>query len=348
MMAPILYHLMIPRPRAPRPDAVVQEAEALRAHFGGELVYLNPARRPGSLYPERLYGLHRLPALRRRESAFRLHHVYNAHLLLFPYLRWLRRPIIYSVAAGLRPSRRIERARLSALAAIVVSSERDRRSLAESGLDNVHVIRSGIDLSRFTPAPTPEAPGFRLLAGSAPWTEDQFRSKGVTALLAAAEVRWDLRPVFLWRGLLFERMREEIAQRHLEKRVRVINEWVNVNEVLAGVHAAVVLASDATLVKAFPHSLLEALAVGRPVLVSRALPMAEYVERTGCGQVVETVSGAGVLEALERLESNYEAHREAALRVGRRDFSRQALVRAYGQLYESVSEQSLWHHPRCL
>lgn len=332
----ILYHLTIPRPSQPAFDAVVQEAEALRAQFGGEIAYLNPARRPGSLYPERLYGLHRLPHLRRRESTVRLHHVYNSHLFHFPYLNWLRRPIIYSVTAGLRPQRPGNLNKLGQLEAIVVSNEHDRAMLRGWGLENVHAIRPGIDVSHFSPTPPPPGPDFTLLAGSAPWTEAQFQTKGIEALLEAAKVRPDLRLIFLWRGLLFEEMEERVARRRLQERVEVINRWVDVNEVLASVHAAVVLADDATLVKAFPHSLLEALAAGRPVLVSRVLPMADYVERMGCGQVIETVGRESVLKALTELEKNYEICQTAALRVGQRDFSREALLEVYGHLYTSV------------
>lgn len=332
-----LYHLTIPRPAQPALDAVVQEVENLRSRFGGQLLYLNPAHRPGSLYPERFYGLHRLPFLRRQEATVRLHHVYNSRPFFFPYLRWLRRPIIYSVTAGLKPSLRHGYLKgMERLPAIVVSNERDRETLRGCGLKNVYLIQPGIDTSRFSPAPPPAGSGFTLLAGSAPWTAAQFRSKGVEALLAAAEARPDLRLVFLWRGLLFEAMQTQVAQRGLQARVEVINQRVDVNEVLTNVHAAVVLASDATLVKAFPHSLLEALAAGRPVLVSRALPMADYVAQTGCGQEVEAVSAGGVLAALARLEANYEACRAAALQVGQRDFSRQALAEAYGRLYASA------------
>ena len=332
-----LYHLMIPQPEQPALDAVVQEVESLQARFGGQVVYLNPAHRPGSLYPERFYGLRHLPYLLRQEATVRLHHVYNAHPFFFPYLRWLRRPIIYSVTAGLKPS--LKHSHLKGLerpSAIVVSSERDQTTLRKWGLENVHVIRPGIDTSRFSPVAPPTGPGFTLLAGSAPWTEAQFRSKGVEALLAAAEAHPDLWLVFLWRDMFFETMQTRVAQCGLQRRVEVINRWVDVNEILARVHAAVVLAADTTLVKAFPHSLLEALAAGRPVLVSRALPMADYVAQIGCGQVVEEVSPEAVLAALARLEASYETCQAAALRVGQRDFSRQALVEAYGRLYRAV------------
>jgi len=333
----LLYHLMIPRPDVPALDAVVQEVESLQSRFGGERVYLNPAHRPGSLYPERLYGLHRLPYLRRQEATVRLHHVYNSHLFFFPYLRWLRRPIVYSVTTGLGSwSGRVDLKKVGRLAAIVVSNERDRATLRDGGVENVRVVRPGIDTSRFGPSPPPSVSGFRLLAGSSPWTEAQFRSKGVEALLAAARARPDLRLIFLWRGLLVEEMQARVAGWGLHGRVEVINRRVDVNEVLTGVHAAVVLASDATLVKAFPHSLLESLAAGRPVLVSRTLPMADYVEQTGCGEVVDTVSFEGVLAALARLEARYKACRAAALGVGQQDFSRQALVETWGRLYKEM------------
>ena len=335
----ILFHLTIPRPQNPALDAVVQEAQTLRAHSGGELVYLNPARHPGSRYPERLYGLHCLPFLRRSEATMALHHVFNPHLFAFPYLRWLRRPIVYTVTAGLRSLQPPALQRMQRLAAIVVTNRRDRETCASWGLENVTVIRPGIDTSRFVVTPPPISTGFTLLAASAPWTEAQFVSKGVDALLAAAEQRHDLRVVFLWRGLLYEQMQRRVAQRGLHDRVQVANREVDVAAVLAGVHAAVVLATDPSLVKAFPHSLMEALAAGRPVLVSRDLPMAHYVTQTGCGQVVESVTPKGLLNALNALERHYGESQASAATVGQRDFDQTRLVSAYEGIYQDASAQ---------
>ena len=333
----ILYHLTIPRSAKPHLDAVVREAEFLRARFSGLIEYVNPALRPGSLYPERLYGMHALPRLRRMEDQVRLHHVFNPWLYRFPYLRWLRLPIVYSVTGSLGPRPELRNlSGLAELSRVVVNSQRDQLILAEAGLENVRIVRPGIDLSHFSPEPVPTGPGFTLLAGSAPWTRPQFISKGVDALLDAALARPDLRLVFLWRNLLTEEMKERVARRGLEERVEVIDRVVDVNQVLARVHAAVVLADDPTLVKGFPHSLLESLAAGRPVLVSKALSMASYVMEMGCGQVVHQVTAEEVLEALTRLEERYQASREAALRVGKRDFSRESMLEAYGRVYAEV------------
>ncbi len=177
---------------------------------------------------------------------------------------------------------------------------------------------------------------FRLLVGSAPWTEAQFAGKGVDALLEAARQNANLHLVFLWRGVLYNEMNQRVQQLGLEGRVTVINKFVDVNAILATVHAAVVLSTDARIIKPYPHSLLEALAAGRPVLVSKAIPMADYVTQTGCGLVVESVSAAGVLAAIESLSTRYAQFQTTAQTVGARDFSREAMVSAYHKLYNRL------------
>jgi glycosyltransferase involved in cell wall biosynthesis len=91
------------------------------------------------------------------------------------------------------------------------------------------------------------------------------------------------------------------------------------------------------LVKAYPHSLLEALAAGRPVVVSDGNPMAEYVRDTGCGRVVPGLEEAHLLEGIQQLRQNYEACRTRASEVGRRDFSQEDLVTAHRDVYHALT-----------
>lgn len=333
----VLFHLTIPRPENPALDAVVQEAQALLAHAGGELLYANPARHPGSRFPERLYGFHRLPYLRRNEASVDLHHVFNPHLFPFPYLRWLRRPIVYTITAGLRREEPANLREARRFAAIVVTNRRDQALLASWGFGDTRVIRPGIDTARFRVTPPPASAEFRLLAASAPWTHEQFTSKGVDALLDVAEQTKDLRLVFLWRGLLFEEMLRRVASRGLHDRVQIINRQVDVAAELTRAHAAVVLADDPSLVKAFPHSLMEAVAAGRPVLLSRVLPMADYVGETGCGTIAEAVDADALLAALDALRRGYSEFQSSASAVGQRDFGQERMVSAYQALYADVS-----------
>jgi glycosyltransferase involved in cell wall biosynthesis len=55
-----------------------------------------------------------------------------------------------------------------------------------------------------------------------------------------------------------------------------------------------------------PGACLEAAALGRPLLVSRETNLAEYVERSGAGLVLEETSAAGVAHALGHAQQLYE------------------------------------------
>jgi glycosyltransferase involved in cell wall biosynthesis len=123
---------------------------------------------------------------------------------------------------------------------------------------------------------------------------------------------------------------------HLEKQVVVLNQRVDVNQVLASVHASITLAADPAIVRAYPHSLMDSLAAGKPILVSQAIPMADYVEQTGCGKVVESVTPASILSAVQALAREYQGLQKSAQQVGQRDFGQAAMLASFQQVYEHV------------
>jgi glycosyltransferase involved in cell wall biosynthesis len=331
----ILYHLTIPPPQMPECEAISQEIDALCAHFGGALSYINPNRQSPIYVPRLLFGFHQLRQLRTQEKDFDLHQLYNPDPFPFPILYTLRRPIIYSLTGGVT-HKRVNAAFFAKMAAVTVTDERSLTYLESHGLNNVFRVHPGIDTRRFTHTPTPLESEIRLMVGSAPWTKGQFKTKGVDALLEAAQRMPELRLIFLWRGVLMEEMERRVRGMGLQERVSVLNEYVDVNRVLAGVHASVTLATEPDIVKAYPHSLLESLAAGKPVLVSRAIPMAEYVERTGCGTVVEAVSTAAVIRAVRGMAQAYHTLQATTRRVGRQAFSQERLVDSYRRIYEHI------------
>ena len=331
----ILYHLSTLRPRMEQAEAIAQEIAALRGRFGGDVVYVNPNQQSPIYVPRLLFGFHKLKEIRRREANLHLHHFYNPDPFPFPYLRQLRRPVIYSVTCGVG-DRRPSVAFFSSLAAVAVSDERSLKRLKSWGFDNVVLVRPGIDTGRFTCSPLPLRSEIRLMVGSAPWTKGQFRSKGVEALLSAAQRAPHLRLIFLWRGVLANEMERRVRRLGLANQVTVLNELVDVNRVLSGVHASITLAAAPGIVKSYPHSLLESLAAGKPVLVSRAIPMADYVGRTGCGQVVESVTPTGVLTAVKALSSEYDVLQQSAQQVGQHDFSQESMIASFQKVYEHV------------
>lgn len=336
----ILYHLTILPPVYPECEAISQEVDALRRQFGGYLTYVNPNGRMPFYIPRLFFGFHRLREIRHLENTLRLHHFYNPDPFPFPYLLLLRRPVVYSLTGGV--TRRPLLSFLARMAAVTVLDKESLSRLQGWGLENVFLVRPGIDTTRFTCHPLTLGSEIWLLVGSAPWTKAQFRTKGILALLEAAQREPRLRLVFLWRGVLVEEMTGWIQRMGVQDRVTVLNQVVDVNQVLAGVHATIGLATTPAIVKAYPHSLMESLAAGKPVLVSRAIPMAGYVEETGCGMVVEEVSAGEILGAVASLIKTYEACQQAALEVGREAFSLDRMIASVRQVYQNVSDGKIW------
>jgi glycosyltransferase involved in cell wall biosynthesis len=285
-----------------------------------------------------VFGFQKLRELRIREQDIDLHHVYNPDPYPFPVLKRLTRPTVYSISGGVG-TERINTRYFSSLAAVVVADDRSQAQLKAWGLENVAQVRAGINVERFSCTPVPLHSTIKLMVGSAPWTQTQFRTKGVDALLAAAQQDRRLRLVFLWRGVLKDAIRRQIQRMNLTDQVTVLANRVDVNEILAGVHASITLAAARGIVKSYPHSLMESLAAGKPVLVSRPVPMADYVEKAGCGKVVEDISPDGILAAVESLIADYDALQQTAEIVGRRDFSQQRMIDSFATVYDRALDR---------
>jgi glycosyltransferase involved in cell wall biosynthesis len=329
----ILYQIATLRPKALEIEAVSQEVANLQKRFGGRMLYVNPNQWSPVYIPRLLFGFHRLREIRAWKAD--LHHFFNPDPFPFPYLRVLRRPVIYSLTCGVsdrKPNVRF----FSSLAAVIVSDKRSLKWLRSWGLDNVFLVSAGIDTSRFSYTPTPLRSEIRLMVGSAPWSKSQFKTKGVDALLRAARQMPELRLVFLWRGVLTEEMLHRVHRMGLESQVEILDNLVDVNKVLSKVHASVTLAMESDIVKSYPHSLMESLAAGKPVLISRAIPMADYVEEKGCGVVVEEVRPQDVLSAVESLARGYDRLQGSAQRWGRADFSMEEKIASFENAYKEI------------
>ncbi|MBN1454109.1 MAG: glycosyltransferase [Anaerolineales bacterium] len=336
----ILYHLTVLPPPLPDCEALSQEIVSLRQQFTGDVVYINPNQKlPVSIIPRMLFGFHQIRTLRKQEAAFTLHHLYNPDPFPFPVLRWLRRPVIYTISSGLG-SHSPNTAFFNRLAAVTVYDKRSLQQLEAWGIHNAHLIPPGINTSRFTCTPLPLDSGIRVLVASAPWTKAQFHSKGIDALLDAAKQFPKLKLILLWRGVLEDEIQKRIRSLALEDQVQVIHGQVDVNQMLASAHATVALAATSQIIKAYPHSLLDSLAAGKPVLVSRAIPMADYVEETGCGDVVEAITPTAILNAIESLARHYPTRQRTAQKAGSRDFPLEQTLSVFGKLYQQVSELS--------
>ena len=334
-------------PKHERSEALFQEIEALRGHFGGTLLYINPNQiLPAWVHtlqtqgvplriPRRFFGLQMLGKFRRRQAETSLHQIYNPDLFAYPYLQRLHKPVVYALVGG-AGERKPDVHFFNDLAAVTVSDPQSLERLRNWGINNAMLVRPGIDTTRFNHTPAPSPSPFRLLMASAPWTTQQFADKGVDVLLAVLRLEPDLHMTFLWRGLLAAEMQHRIDAMGVADQITIIDKHVDVNLILARVHATVNLAAHAHIVKAYPNSLLDSLAAGKPILVSRAIPMADYVEEKEVGVVAENLSPEAVRMSISTLRQRYSTLRQNAREAGQRDFSLNALIESYARVYTQV------------
>ena len=101
----------------------------------------------------------------------------------------------------------------------------------------------------------------------------------------------------------------------------------------------VLLARQAKLVKAWPHSLLEGLAAGRPVVVNEAVAMADYVRAGQLGSVMTGWSATALANALAEVQSagfSAEAAERRRQSVAR-DFKPDQMWSGYAAAYRAAS-----------
>ncbi len=328
----VLYISPSPPPRVQGTDGLFSEIGYLREFFGGEMISLSPARSLPPLIPVSLYGMHLIPALKRYESEIDVFHIFYPYLVNFRVLRYLSKPIVYTIATGMDANRS------GPSCALVVSSSQEADILRSRGFRSVHVVRPGIDHSQIrVPPPSKPDHEFVLLAGSAPWTRRQFETKGFDLLLKVLTQLPQMRLICLWRGTLYREWSDRVRSFGLADRVEIIQEKADISGILSRCNAAIVLSATAGEIKSYPNSLMEALAVGRPVFVSRSIPMSYYVEDTGCGRVIEDLRLEELVNAISEIVDDYPNFTRAALQAGR-GLSATKMIDDYRRLYQSIME----------
>lgn len=337
----IAYHFMIPRPSRPELDGAVQEALWLRERFGGSISFLYPLQRFSRLIPGWLCGVNSVPRLRGLDRAVDLHHLFTPGLPSYPFLNGLRKPSVCTVQTSLGPQAHVKRMRTRPrVMSLVASDPRDVNYLEAATGASAIWVPPGVDAAAFRRRPPPTGEDFTVLVGSAPWTLRQFSTKGIDQLLAAARRLPRLRLIFLWRGALRDDLAKRIDRAGLAARTKVLFERVDVAGLLESVHAVAVLAEKPKLIKSFPHSALEALAAGRPVLTSSGLAIADFVRRHRTGAVVNALSVNSVLAGLRGIMEDYAQLLQNAMESDLSAFSRERFLDSYKQIYLDALQES--------
>jgi glycosyltransferase involved in cell wall biosynthesis len=330
----ILYLVTAPLPPFAGTDAVFQDVAALRDAFHGELINLSPLKTSTRRFPKQLFGLHRVREIMAAQSRCKINHVFFSFPYAFPVLRLLSNPIFYTVTGSLDAKKKPPaRGQLERLQRIIVSNERDAAILQSWGLTNYTIVPPAIETAQLRPTILPLDSELTLLMASAPWHKRQFATKGIDLLLAAVAEHPFLRLILLWRGVLADELATRVARLDIEDRVEIVNRKVDVGHYLNRAHATVLLVQNGGLVKSFPHSLMESLVAGKPVLLSNTIAMADFVTRRQCGIVPARLDTAALRSAIESLVRDYAALTRNAAQIGRNEFSVDAMVANHRRLY---------------
>jgi O-antigen/teichoic acid export membrane protein len=235
--------------------------------------------------------------------------------------------------------------------AVVAVSHRTEQALRRAGLDQVHRIPPGVDVDWFSPAP--RSAGERLLGlGARPTilfaghydvggglesaldVLERMRSRVPSIRLLTAMRR---RP-----GRSDDRRRTEIAARvrarGLAESIVELGPAANIRAALHSSVAAIFQPLAVGLKMDLPMVLLEALACGRPVVVSPADSLGELADGSRA-VVVEEPARGGTIDHLERLVTDPAYARAcgaAARELALRRYAAADMAAAYADLYRSI------------
>lgn len=329
------YYSTIPPPVFPGTEAMMKEIDLLMSEFEGGFLNLYPFSHYIPGFPKVFTGMNQTRQLRVMDRDADIHHVFLHHLFPLPALRVLKKPVVCSVMTTASPFPGLM-SRYPHY--VVINNQRDAEYLKARGFNNYRVIIPGIDTSVINKSRIEYHGGedFILFCGSAPWTPGHFRQKGFDLLLSLASEMPDIKLVCLWRGILYDEFIEKIEHFSLQDRVEVINRKVDINPILARVHAGIVLAESPGVAAAYPRSLLEALASGRPVISSGCMAISEYVKEHTCGCVVESFSYSDLKQCVETLMARYSMFSDNAKERGRKDFSKETMTESFRTVYCSL------------
>lgn len=220
---------------------------------------------------------------------------------------------------------------------IVVESEWDKQILQQGGIasGSMKLIYPGVEVK-----PYKQVPGrLRLLFASSPFGRYDFLGRGLYLILEAARQLPDVEFLIIWRERHVDRMRSLVAERGLSN-VKIRSAYVpEMSQVYDSVHGTIVMALESNSLKPCPHSALESLAHGKPIVASSRTSLATVVRDNECGVCCEPNTEA-FLTAIQRLRDNYATYQTRCHEVVRQMFSPEVFRRKYMSIYRDVAGRS--------
>ena len=331
----IHYIIAAPKPKVEGTDALYNEVGKLATHFQTNYTVIAPTKLPITW----IQGLEKINKIKRLDSQVDLHHIFAPGLSYFPVLHGLRKPIVYTIAgAQNRLPYIVPSGYLSHIQTFVTSVSSTAEALA-SRLPHIEIIESGIVTSKINRSSLPLTGRLHLLMASAPWTLEQFETKGIHLILKALKVLPKVQITFLWRGLFLDEMEALIRKSGLENQVRIINKKIDINHILSQVHGTILVSNNPLHIKSMPHSLIESITAGKPIITSESIGLNHLINEYQCGLVLKNFSSQELKSTIENFIANYTELSNHTVAVPEDRFSFYNQIQSYEKLYRTILKQ---------
>ena len=303
----IAYHNTIPIPRISNTDAVCNEFIELSQVFEGQLINLFPSDKHRFWTIKELIGIRSIRGIRALDRTVDIHHVTFPFFYNFPYFRLLNKPVVYTASSSQLPS--YKSIPNTPNRTYVCASESVVSGVKRYAPDQIYHIIPGINTAGWeSRAPSSSMSPFRLLMASAPHSRDQFSSKQIYLLLDYVKRTPDVELTLIWRGVDADYMQQLIERDHLQDRVHLINQKVSMQRYYDQSHATLLLCDQKGVLKNYPHSLMESICCGRPVILSATTELARMVESHSLGVIMNDYSIDTLNESVQELKSSYHIY----------------------------------------
>jgi glycosyltransferase involved in cell wall biosynthesis len=327
----------------PQWEAASKEAQTLLRTFSGQfttrLFSLNQNRRLSWSDQEKYFPLPEalavLPFVFRFAGRYRINHLFSSggERLLAP--RLAQRTSILTICKEPASIDRFEKNRrhLTRFKYIVVESQRHQEIMKQLGIDEhkvklIYPPAVGMDYK-------PASPPFKILFASSPPGRHQFLSRGIRLVLQVAVRLPEVEFILVWRKRHYEALRKLIAAAGVDN-VSVINDYVeDMGALYDAAHATMLPGLDFTSFKPAPHSAIESLGRGKPLLLTPTSSIADLVTQWRCGLVCEPTV-AGFEAAVRSLMARYGELQENCHRAAAACFSQETFIAKYRLLYEEL------------
>ncbi len=330
----------------PRFEATSKEVEVLWKHSKGSLLHdlhldrFTRSKFSGAVCSYHFYVYPLFLPILWLLSRKRITHVYSS-LVDFPYLTFLSKKRMVLTSTNFFSQKALQR-RLKVLLKvkeIVVESPLQEKALLKIGVDpkKVMCIYPPVNLNNFMPGKEEKKKGkLTILNASCPTKLRDLDKRGIFLTIAALKKSKTASCTFLWRNKVPVVLKRE---RKGSKNISFREEIVDDMNALLGKFDCVIIPYTALNqnLKLVPNSALEALAKGKPVLVSSKTGLAPIVKKEKCGVVFEPTVKS-LQKAISDMDKNYDKYQKNCRKTAQKYFDKQKFIEEYEKVYMRIAK----------